>query len=47
MNAKLPKKAQLFLKETLEKNPDKRLGDMKSHPIFEKVNWQKVERKQT
>lgn len=34
-----------FLKQTLEKNVDKRLNHMSSHPIFEKVNWNRIKMK--
>lgn len=39
--------AQAFLRQTLEKNPDKRLSHMSSHPLFQDVNWTKVRKLQT
>ena len=38
----ISKIGRLFLKETLEKNPEKRLSNMQFHPIFEGVDWKKV-----
>lgn len=34
--------AQAFLRETLEKNVQKRLGHMSSHPLFQGVDWKKL-----
>ena len=43
----LSKLSQFFLKQTLEKNPQKRPETLSSHPLFEEVNWKKVERKES
>lgn len=37
--------AKMFLQDTLEKNSEKRHSHLSSHPLFEVVDWKKVERR--
>jgi serine/threonine protein kinase len=36
-----------FLKQTIESNVNKRLSHMSSHPLFEKVDWNKIKKKES